>query len=390
MSSEKPLKLEDFDFFLPEENIAHVPAKKRNESRLMVLSKGKIGILADTHFHQLNDYLHEGDLLIMNNTKVIPARLFAKKSTGGRIEFLFLHAAREEDNTTQGPAWWAMAKASRRLKVGSEIHLPGEQFATVLGRDDEGLYLVGFQEGMDVIAFLEEYGEVPLPPYIRPELVQSENKEEFTPEHSTGSEPESATTDGTFNHKERYQTVFAKFPGAVAAPTAGLHFTNEQLDALKAKGVRLAWVTLHVGPGTFLPVRVENVLEHKMHSEYYQIPQETVELWKETRAHPQGRVISVGTTSLRALEASAQNHPQDEICVESRDTEIFIYPGYRFLAIDGLITNFHLPKSTLLMLVAALHGKEPILDAYQQAVEKSYRFYSYGDSMFIADHRTAE
>ncbi|MBU49291.1 MAG: tRNA preQ1(34) S-adenosylmethionine ribosyltransferase-isomerase QueA [Deltaproteobacteria bacterium] len=347
-----------FDYDLPDELIAHAPAERRDLSRLMKIprhfDRDLVAFRSEIRhdvFTQLLDHLSPGDLLIMNNTRVLSARIYARKPTGGRVELLFLHP--HEGHPGQ---WLAMSRASRPVKPGTLLQLPGQQ-CEIVERKERGQVVVQLDPALDLIAYLGEHGELPLPPYIRKE--------------------EAATL-----HSERYQTVFAKEPGAIAAPTAGLHFTRELLSKIEAAGVKTATVTLHVGMGTFLPVRTDNIVEHKMHTEWYEISEETAELHKATRESG-GRVIAIGTTSMRALESSAQRN--GVVTSEQAETDIFIFPGYEFLAVDGLLTNFHLPKSTLLMLVSAFCGRERILEAYKVAVEEGYRFFSYGDAMLILD-----
>ncbi len=345
------MHLSSFVYDLPEDLIAHAPAKERGDSRLMVLARGQDTPVSHHLFHELPSFLREGDLLVMNDTKVFPARLFVKKPSGGRVELLFLQ--REEGGG--GQVWRAMARSSRPIRMGMPLVLPEEHGADVIGRTEDGAILLRVPESLDLFGLLERHGEMPLPPYIDP-------------------------LRGAIDHSSRYQTVYARDAGAVAAPTAGLHFSEALLDALSQKGVGLSWVTLHVGAGTFLPVRVEDIRDHRMHAERYQISEGVAEAWAETKAKG-GRVIAVGTTSLRALEASARS--QGRVVAGSAETDIFIYPGFSFGAVDGLITNFHLPASTLLMLVSAFHGQERTLRAYEEAVRSRYRFYSYGDAMLI-------
>lgn len=342
--------LSDFDYELPPELIAHAPSAQRDQSRLMVLRREQDVAPKDLLFQQLGDVLRPGDLLVMNDTRVLPSRLDATKSTGGKVELLLVA---EED--AQNKVWEAMARASRPLRVGMRLQLPEGWQAEVREVRGGGIVLLALEGEGEVLPFLEACGRLPLPPYI---------------DASQFSE----------GHRSRYQTVYAKSPGAVAAPTAGLHFTNALLAQLQSQGITLGTVTLHVGLGTFLPVRVEQIDQHKMHTERYMIPSTLVEQVAETRKQG-GRVIAVGTTSLRALEASAQKdgslHPGPA------QTDIFIRPGFLFHVVDGLLTNFHLPRSTLLMLVAAFHGRERILHAYNYAISKEYRFFSYGDAMCI-------
>lgn len=341
------MRTQDFDFYLPQTLIAQHPTPNRTASRLLELS-GKSGELADKQFTDLPQLLHPGDCLIFNDTRVIKARMFGHKATGGAIEILV-------ERITASQEAWAHIKASRAPTPGSLIQLGSRDIsfeAEVLGRDDD-LFHLRFLNKQNVFEILEKIGHLPLPPYIT---------------HNADAEDET-----------RYQTVYAKHAGAVAAPTAGLHFDKQMLTALQAMGVNIAFVTLHVGAGTFQPVRVENIAEHKMHSEWFTVPQATVDCI--TQAKQTGKsVIAVGTTSLRALESAARNGP---LAATSGETDIFITPGYQFRVIDKLITNFHLPKSTLLMLVSAFAGMENIRHAYQHAIQQQYRFFSYGDAMLI-------
>ncbi len=341
------MRTQDFDFYLPQTLIAQHPTPNRTASRLLELS-GKSGELADKQFTDLPQLLHPGDCLIFNDTRVIKARMFGHKATGGAIEMLV-------ERITASQEIWAHIKASRAPTPGSLIQLGSRDIsfkAEVLGRDDD-LFHLRFLNKQNVFEILEKIGHLPLPPYIT---------------HNADAEDET-----------RYQTVYAKHAGAVAAPTAGLHFDKQMLTALQAMGVNIAFVTLHVGAGTFQPVRVENIAEHKMHSEWFTVPQATVDCI--TQAKQTGKsVIAVGTTSLRALESAARNGP---LAATSGETDIFITPGYQFRVIDKLITNFHLPKSTLLMLVSAFAGMENIRHAYQHAIQQQYRFFSYGDAMLI-------
>ncbi len=341
------MRTQDFDFYLPQTLIAQHPTPNRTASRLLELS-GKGGELADKQFTDLPQLLHPGDCLIFNDTRVIKARMFGHKATGGAIEMLV-------ERITTSQEIWAHIKASRAPTPGSLIQLGSRDIsfkAEVLGRDDD-LFHLRFLNKQNVFEILEKIGHLPLPPYIT---------------HNADAQDET-----------RYQTVYAKHAGAVAAPTAGLHFDKQMLTALQAMGVNIAFVTLHVGAGTFQPVRVENIAEHKMHSEWFTVPQATVDCI--TQAKQTGKsVIAVGTTSLRALESAARNGP---LAATSGETDIFITPGYQFRVIDKLITNFHLPKSTLLMLVSAFAGMENIRHAYQHAIQQQYRFFSYGDAMLI-------
>ncbi len=340
------MKTSDFNFDLPEELIAQDPLEDRSSSRLMVLDK-KTGGVTHRIFHDILDYLNPGDCLVINDTRVIPARLLGtKKDTGAGIEILLLKR-REHD------VWETLVRPGKKCRPGAQVVFgDGELEAEILEVLPDGNRLVKFDYEGIFEEVLDRLGQMPLPPYITHKL----------------------------KDRNRYQTVYAKYDGSAAAPTAGLHFTKELLAKIEEKGVRIARVTLHVGLGTFRPVKVENVLEHHMHSEYYHVTQEAADLINETKKRG-GRIISVGTTSTRTLESVADEkglvHPG------SGDTDIFIYPGYQFKAIDCLITNFHLPESTLLMLVSALAGRDHILSAYKEAVKERYRFFSFGDAMFI-------
>ncbi len=342
------MKTSDFYFDLPEELIAQVPLKDRTTSRLLVLDK-KTGEMEHKHFYDIVDYLKEGDCLVLNNTKVIPARLFgSRKGSGGKVELLLL--TRKTEKT-----WEVLVKPGRKARVGEEIEFgEGLLTATVKEIIEDGNRIVEFNYEGIFEEVLDQLGEMPLPPYIHEKL----------------------------EDKDRYQTVYAKYEGSAAAPTAGLHFTQELLEKIKEKGVKIAYVTLHVGLGTFRPVKVDDVLNHEMHSEYYSITEEDAKLINSIKQKG-GRIISVGTTSTRTLESNADEN--GNIKAGSGWTNIFIYPGYSFKCIDGLITNFHLPESTLIMLVSALAGKEHVLQAYNEAVKAQYRFFSFGDAMFIHD-----
>lgn len=336
--------LSDFDFELPPELIAQYPLADRSASRLLHITTD---VIEDKHFTDIKSYLRPGDLLIANNTRVIKARLLGRKETGGAVEALVERVTGEKSAI-------AMVRASKSPKSGTKLIFSAdgaEETVTVTGRQGEFFVLEFNRPVLDV---LEAFGKVPLPPYI---------------EHAAEKSDEG-----------RYQTVYAKYPGAVAAPTAGLHFTDELLERLKEKGVDIEYVTLHVGAGTFQPVRVEKLSEHHMHSEWYSMPADVAE--KINRAKAEGRrVIAVGTTSLRTLESAADRIGHVE--AGARDTTLFITPGYTFRIVDALVTNFHLPKSTLVMLVSALVGRERILEAYRHAVDAKYRFFSYGDACFI-------
>lgn len=340
------MKTSDFNFALPPELIAQDPLEDRSSSRLMVLDR-KTGQITHRIFHDITDYLHPGDCLVINDTKVIPARLIGQKEeTGAQIEILLLKR-KEKD------VWETLVKPGKKCRPGAKVVFGnGELRTEILEVLSDGNRLVQFSYEGIFEEVLDRLGQMPLPPYITHKL----------------------------KDRNRYQTVYAKYEGSAAAPTAGLHFTRELLKQIEDMGVSIARVTLHVGLGTFRPVKVENVLEHHMHSEYYHVSEEAANLINSTKKKG-GRIISVGTTSTRTLESVADEdgiiHPG------SGNTEIFIYPGYRFKAIDCLITNFHLPESTLLMLVSALAGKEHILAAYEEAVRERYRFFSFGDAMLI-------
>ena len=340
------MKLEEFDYYLPEELIAQVPIQKRDESRLMVLDKNKKTI-ENKVFKDIIDYLEPGDCLVRNNTKVIPARLYGKKDTGANVEFVLL-------NQIEGDIWETIVRPGNKLKPGTKVIFGnGILEAEILDVMEGGSRKVKFNYKGIFNEILDQIGLMPLPPYIHE----------------------------TLKEKDRYQTVYAKYRGSAAAPTAGLHFTNELLKRIEEKNIDIANVTLHVGIGTFRPVKEENIEDHKMHTEHFYIKDEDVE--KINRAKKNGkRVIAVGTTSCRVLETIADSKTGLVKKCES-DTGIYIYPGYKFKCIDGLITNFHLPKSTLLMLVSAFADREFILDAYKKAVEEKYRFFSFGDAMFI-------
>ncbi len=339
------MNVSDFYYDLPEELIAQTPIEKRDESRLMVLNR-KDQSIEHKQFKDIIDYLEPGDCLVRNNTKVIPARLYGKKATGAKIEFLLL-------NQIEGDIWESIVRPGHKLKPGTEVEFgDGILKATVLDIMPGGTRKVEFKYEGIFNEILDKIGLMPLPPYIHESL----------------------------KDKDRYQTVYARYEGSAAAPTAGLHFTPELFEKLKQKGVEVANVTLHVGIGTFRPVKVENVEEHHMHSEHYYIKQEDVD--KINNAKKNGkRVIAIGTTSCRVLETIADE--KGKVKPTEGDTQIFIYPGYKFKCLDGLITNFHLPESTLIMLVSALAGKEYIMKAYNEAVKERYRFFSFGDAMFI-------
>ncbi|MGI6364953.1 MAG: tRNA preQ1(34) S-adenosylmethionine ribosyltransferase-isomerase QueA [Bacillota bacterium] len=339
------MKVSDFDFSLPQELIAQRPSQQRDHSRLLVLDR-RTGSVRHKHFYDLPDLLDPGDLLVLNDTKVLPARLFARKPTGGQLELLLI-------NPLDDKTWNCLVKPARRARPGTRLELDGGLWGEVRAEGEEGLRTITFSLGGDEFqAAIARIGEMPLPPYIQ----------------------EKPADPG------RYQTVYAARPGAVAAPTAGLHFTPQLFQALEARGVGRVQLTLHVGIGTFRPVSVERVEEHKMHGEYYQIDDHTAEAINAARAAGR-RIVAVGTTAVRVLETAAR--ADGTVVAGSGWTDIFIYPGYRFRAVDKLITNFHLPRSTLLMLVSAFAGREQILATYAEAVAREYRFFSFGDAMLI-------
>ena len=340
------MQLEEFDYDLPEELIAQTPLAVRDSSKLLVLDK-KTGEIEHKHFTNVIDYMEEGDTLVLNDTKVLPARLIGvKEETGAVIEVLLL-------KDVQNDIWEALTKPAKRVSIGTIISFgDGLLKAKCIEVLEEGIRKYELIYDGVLLEILDKLGTMPLPPYIHEKLEE----------------------------QDRYQTVYAKNLGSSAAPTAGLHFTKELLEKIKEKGINIAYVTLHVGLGTFRPVQVENILDHKMHSEYYEMSKETADLLTKTRKNGK-RIIAVGTTSVRTLETIYGKYNEFRECCGN--TEIFIYPGYKFKAIDYLITNFHLPKSTLVMLVSALAGKDNILNAYKVAIENKYRFFSFGDSMLI-------
>lgn len=346
------LNVSDYDYFLPEEQIAQDPLADRSSSKLLVLDKNT-GKTSHHVFKEVIDFLNPGDCLCINNTKVIPARLIGRKKTGGVVEVLLLKRLEDEKSK-----WEVLTRPGKKARVGDEIIFGGEGeydfelLCRVAEVKDDGNRIVEFEYDGIFEEILDKLGQMPLPPYITHRL----------------------------EDKNRYQTVYAKIEGSAAAPTAGLHFTKDLLEKIKEKGVKIVSVTLHVGLGTFRPVQVENILDHKMHSEYYEVSEETAKILNDTKAAG-GRIISVGTTSTRTLESVTDEN--GVIHAGSGETEIFIYPGYKFKAVDALITNFHLPKSTLIMLVSALAGRENVLNAYREAVNNKYRFFSFGDAMLI-------
>jgi len=339
------MKTKDFWYDLPEELIAQTPLQQRDSSRLMVLDR-QTGEVTHRHFYDILDYLKPGDCLVMNDSRVLPARLLGSRPTGGAVELLLLRDLGDKK-------WECLAKPGRKLQPGQQVLFGnGELTATVCSVQEDGNRIVEFHYEGIFLEVLERLGKMPLPPYIKAEL----------------------------SDQERYQTVYSRHTGSAAAPTAGLHFTNELLKKLRAKGVNTAFVTLHVGLGTFRPVKAENILEHHMHSELCMLSEETAELLNRTKEKG-GRIICVGTTSCRTLESLVK--PDGTFEAASRWTDIFIYPGYTFKAMNGLITNFHLPESTLVMLVSAFAGREHVLNAYGEAVKERYRFFSFGDAMCI-------
>ncbi len=339
------MKTDDFDYYLPKDLIAQTPLIKRDASRMMVLDKNT-GKYEDKLFTNLIDYLSEGDTIVLNDTKVIPARLIGRKpETGAVIEVLMLKDLGNDE-------WECLTKPAKRIKQGTVIEFSNELSCECTYVGNDGIRRYKFIYDGILLEILDRLGQMPLPPYITEKL----------------------------NDKDRYQTVYAKNPGSAAAPTAGLHFTKEYLEEIKKRGVNIAYVTLHVGLGTFRPVVVEDVTKHDMHSEYYVLGDKTVNLLNETRRSGK-KIIAIGTTTTRVLETTADCNGYFK--PKSGTTKIFIYPGYKFKAIDALLTNFHLPKSTLIMLVSALAGKENVLEAYKHAVEERYRFFSFGDCMFI-------
>ena len=339
------MRTEDFDYTLPEALIAQHPADKRDFSRLMVVDR-KTGQREDKHFYDIIDYLNEGDLLVMNDTRVIPARLFGHRPEKEEKIEVFLLENIEKDK------WEVLVKPGKKMKIGTKCIFSDELSLEVIDIKEDGNRVVEFSYEGIFQEILDKLGNMPLPPYIKEKL----------------------------KDKERYQTVYSKNPGSVAAPTAGLHFTKDLLKRIEDKGVKLAFITLNVGLGTFRPVKVDDVKNHKMHSEYYQISKETADLINKTKKNNK-RIISTGTTTTRTLESVFKKNGQ--IKEDSGWTDIFIYPGFEFNVIDCQITNFHLPKSTLIMLVSALANREIILDAYKDAVDKKYRFFSFGDAMFL-------
>ena len=341
------LTTEDFDFDLPEELIAQTPLEDRTSSRLLVLDS-KTGKTQDRHFYDIIDELNPGDALVMNDTRVLPARLYGEKEeTGAHLEVLLL-------NNTEGDVWETLVKPAKRAKVGTQITFGDGRIKAVVEEElDHGGRMIRFSYEGIFLENLEALGEMPLPPYIKEKL----------------------------DDPERYQTVYAKENGSAAAPTAGLHFTQELLDKIQKKGIELVYLTLHVGLGTFRPVSVENIEDHDMHSEFYRLTDEAADRLKQVKTNG-GKIVAVGTTSIRTLETIGTKF-NGEIKADSGWTDIFITPGYQFKVVDAFSTNFHLPKSTLVMMVSAFAGRDNILNAYQHAIDKRYRFFSFGDAMFI-------
>ena len=341
------MKTSDFNYNLPQELIAQTPVEPRDSSRLLLLNR-ESGEIEHKHFYDILDYLNEGDLIVANDSRVLPARIFGiKKQTGARVEFLLL-------NQIENNRWETLCKPGKKAREGAEfVFGDGIMKARIIEVKEDGNRVVEFESEDNFYTALDKIGQMPLPPYITEEL----------------------------QDRERYQTVYSNEIGSAAAPTAGLHFTNELMDKIKAKGINIAYVTLHVGLGTFRPVKVDDVKNHKMHSEHYEIPKETSDLIKKTKENGK-RVIAVGTTSCRTLESVASFYGEIKPC--EGFTDIFIYPGYEFKVLDGLITNFHLPESTLIMLVSAFAGYDNVMKAYETAVDEEYRFFSFGDAMFIS------
>ena len=347
MTKQTHLTTEDFDYDLPQELIAQTPLEKRDHSRMLVLDS-KTGEMKDDVFYNVIDQLNPGDALVMNDSRVMPARIYGvKPDTGGHVEVLLL-------NNTKGDEWETLVKPAKRAKVGTKLSFgDGKLMATVTKELEHGGRLIEFEYDGIFLEILDQLGEMPLPPYIKEKL----------------------------DDPEMYQTVYSREVGSAAAPTAGLHFTKELLAKIEAKGVKLVYLTLHVGLGTFRPVSVSNVEDHKMHSEFYRLTEEAAQTLNEVRANG-GRIVAVGTTSIRTLETIGSKF-NGEIKADSGWTDIFIWPGYEWKVVQAFITNFHLPKSTLVMLVAAFTGRDTILNAYKHAVAEKYRFFSFGDAMFV-------
>lgn len=345
------ISISEYDYELPKELIAQLPSQKRDECRMMVLDRADKSIV-NKHFYDITDYFDANDVLVLNNTKVIPARLFGKKSTGANIEVFLLKQIGDK-------TWEVLIKPSKRIKEEMIIEISPDLYVKVLTRQNEGKWLVELHYEGNFYEILDKVGNIPLPPYIERSM----------------TDKQLASLD-----YDRYQTVYACREGSVAAPTAGLHFTDEILEKLKAKGVQICYVTLNVGIGTFRPVKVDNVLEHKMDSEEYEISAETARIINEAKKSGK-RITAVGTTTVRTLESCMKKY--EEILEVIDDSTLFIYPGFKYKVVDRLITNFHLPKSTLIMLVSAFAGKDYIFEAYKKAIDEKYKFYSYGDCMLI-------
>lgn len=350
-TTEKNMSLNDYDYELPDKLIAQIPSQKREESQMMVLDR-KDNSIVHKHFYDIADYFDENDVLVLNNTKVIPARMYGNKETGALIEVFLL-------KLISGNTWQVLLNPSKRIKEEMIIEISEELSCKVLTREDNGKWLVEMIYEGDFYDILKRVGNIPLPPYIERNLTDEQLKN---------------------LDYERYQTVFAKNEGSVAAPTAGLHFTPEIIKRLEEKGVNICYVTLNVGMGTFKPVKADNILEHQMESEEYEISKETAQIITNAKKNGK-RITAVGTTTVRTLETCMKKF--DEVLQVIDDSTLFIYPGFKFRVVDRLLTNFHLPKSTLIMLVSALAGKDYIFKAYEEAINKEYRFYSYGDCMLI-------
>jgi S-adenosylmethionine:tRNA ribosyltransferase-isomerase len=367
------LKTSDFDYNFPEELIAHEPAKERDNSRLMVLNRAN-RTFEHRHFHNIIDYLIPGDLLVLNNTKVIPANLVGIKEEGGaKVEVLLVSRRSSLDNKQ---IWLCLVRPGKRLKVGSKVVFAnGRLTGTVVEKLDTGEQLINFESQEDFWKVIHNIGEVPLPPYINPKSENRNPKSRFAGSRIIISNMESGQIRNPKSQlSKRYQTVFAKNEGASAAPTAGLHFTPQLLEKIKAKGINIAYLTLHTGLATFQPVRTENIEDHVMHAEYFEVKEETVKAIQKAK-----RVIAVGTTVVRTLETIFASKTQRL----KGESNLFIYPGYQFKVVNALITNFHWPKSTLIMLVCAFAGRDFIMQAYREAIQKKYRFFSFGDATLI-------
>ena len=351
METEKIIPISEYDYELPKELIAQTPSEKRENCKMMVLDR-KLQTIEHKHFYDITDYFDQNDVLVLNNTKVIPARLFGRKNTGAHIEVFLLKQIGDK-------TWEVLINPSKRVKEDSIIEISPDMYVKVLTRQNEGKWLVKLNYDGDFYNILDKVGNIPLPPYIERTMTDEQLKN---------------------LDYDRYQTVYAQKEGSVAAPTAGLHFTQEILEKLKAKGVQVCYVTLNVGLGTFRPVKVENILEHKMDSEEFEIPAKTARIINEAKRTGK-RITAVGTTTVRTLETCMKKY--DEILEVIDDSTLFIYPGFEYKVVDRLLTNFHLPKSTLIMLTSAFAGKDFVFKAYKEAIEHKYKFYSYGDCMLI-------